>query len=123
MRDDSGNLSTLRPRWFDGFKKDERVTLCLDRRGTVITQYREDASYKPGCGTYRPVTGSIEEIKNDKYRQLSVSYGIDSYFVEEGAGRAIEKAQNARDLKVEVSLRRDGKAIIVGLIMNGKEIR
>jgi uncharacterized membrane-anchored protein len=42
--------------------------------------------------------------------------------VEEGQGRAIETARNARNLRVEVSLRKDGKAIIAGLEMNGKGI-
>ncbi len=123
IRGDSGNLGTVRPRWFDGFKKDDRVTFCLDERGNVINQYREDARYKPECRTSRSFSGVIEEIRNTKHKMLNVAYGIESYFVEEGAGRAIEKAQNAKDLKVEVSLRTDGKAIIVGLVMDGKRVR
>jgi uncharacterized membrane-anchored protein len=52
-----------------------------------------------------------------------VEYGIESYFVEEGKGKAIESSRDARELRVEVSLRKDGKGIITGLFVNGKLVK
>jgi uncharacterized membrane-anchored protein len=52
-----------------------------------------------------------------------VEYGIENYFVEEGKGRAVESSRNARQLRVEVSLRKDGKGIITGLFVDGKLVR
>jgi uncharacterized membrane-anchored protein len=48
---------------------------------------------------------------------LDVRYGIESYFVPEGQGRDIERA---RDLKVRVSVNRQGNATIEGLIVDGE---
>jgi len=122
LKDDSENPHELRPQWFWNVKKGDRVTFCLDQRKSVIHFYKEDADYKPKCRG-ESLTGIIEEIKEIKFRILNVEYGIESYFVEEGKGRAIESSRNARELRVEVSVRKDGKAIITGLFMEGKLVR
>ncbi len=123
IMDDSGNLHALSPRWFFGYKNGERATLCLDQKGNVLQHFKEAPASKIHCPSGNPLSGLIEEIKETKFRQLNVEYGIESYFVEEGKGREIETPRNARDLKVEVSLRKDGKGIITGLVMDGKTIR
>ncbi|MEJ2696281.1 MAG: GDYXXLXY domain-containing protein [Candidatus Sulfobium sp.] len=123
VRDDSGSVRLLRPRWFGGFDKGEGVLFCLDKRGNVLMQMKEAPSYKPRCYTGEPLRAVIEDVKATDFRQLSVEYGIESYFVEEGKGRAIEASRNARDLRVEVSLGKDGKGMITGLVMDGKVLR
>jgi uncharacterized membrane-anchored protein len=122
LKDDSENLHELKPQWFWNVKKGDRVTFCLDQRRNVIQFYREDADYKPKCRG-QSLSGVVEEIKEIKFRTLNVEYGIESYFVEEGKGRAIESSRNARELKIEVSLRKDGKGIITGLFVNGKLVK
>ena len=122
LKDDSENLHELKPRWFWNVKKGERITFCLDERGNVIQFYKEDADYKPKCRG-QSLSGIVEEIKETKSRILNVEYGIESYFVEEGKGRAIESSRNARELRVEVSLRKDGKGIITGLFVDGKLVK
>ena len=122
LKDDSQNLHELKPPWFWNVKKGDRVTFCIDERGNVINFYKEDADYKPKCRG-QLLSGFIEEIKETKSRTLQVEYGIESYFVEEGKGRAIESSRNARELRVEVSLRKDGKGIITGLFLDGKLVR
>jgi uncharacterized membrane-anchored protein len=123
VKDDEGIVRNITPRFFDGFSKDDRIVLCLDQQDNVISQHKEDAGYSPECPGNRNVHGTITEIRSTQARQLNVEYGIESYFVEEGQGRAIETARNARDLKVEVSLRKDGKAIIARLVLDGKGVR
>ena len=123
IKDDAGEIRQLRPRWFGGFNAGERLLFCMDKKGNALTQMREMPNYKPKCFSGDPLWATIEEMKQTKFRQLGVEYGIESYFVEEGKGRAIEAARNARDLKVEVSLRRDGKAIITGLMLDGTVLR
>lgn len=123
FRDDSNNLHTLNPRWFFGYKNSERVMFCLDRQDNVLHQFKESSDYRPQCPSGNPLSGVIEEVIETKFKQLNIEYGIESYFVEEGKGREIETARNARDLKVEVSLRKDGKGIITGLVMDGKVIK
>jgi uncharacterized membrane-anchored protein len=122
-RDDSNNVRILKPRWFYGFKNGDRVLFCLDKRDNVISQFKEDVNYKPQCPTGISFKGIIEDTNETKFKQLTVEYGIESYFVEEGKGKAIETARNARDVKVEVTLRKDGKGIITGLMMDGKTVK
>jgi uncharacterized membrane-anchored protein len=122
LKDDSENLHELKPRWFGNVKKGERITFCLDERGNVIQFYKEDTGYRPTCRG-QLIVGIVEEIKETKSRMLNVVYGIESYFVEEGKGRAIESSRDARELRVEVSLRKDGKGIITGLFVDGKLVK
>ncbi len=122
LKDDSGNIHELKPRWFWNVKKSNRVTFCLDDGGNVLNFYKEDDDYRIKCKG-QSLTGTIEEVREMKSRTLRVEYGIESYFVEEGKGRAIESSRNARELSVEVSLRRDGKGIITGLFVGGKLVK
>jgi len=122
LKDDSDNLHELKPQWFEGVKRGNRITFCLDERGNVLLFYKEEADDQPKCRG-QSLTGTIEGIKETKSRVLNVEYGIENYFVEEGKGRAIESSGNARELRVEVSLRKDGKGIITGLFMDGRLIR
>lgn len=49
--------------------------------------------------------------------KVEVEYGIESYFVPEGAGRSIEQQRNG--MKVKVVVDRSGNAIIKGLLLDG----
>ena len=122
LRDDSDNLHELKPRWFENIKREDRITFCLDEKGNVLHFYKEETEYRPKCRG-QSLTGTIEGIKETKSRVLNVEYGIENYFVEEGKGRAIEASGHARELTVEVSLRKDGKGIITGLFVDGKLVR
>ncbi|KAF0145038.1 MAG: hypothetical protein FD156_1365 [Nitrospirae bacterium] len=123
LKDDSGNIHALAPRWFSGVNTGDRVTFCLGQRNNVVNYFKEDVQYKPYCSPGNlTITGTIEDIKEIKFRQVNVEYGIESYFVEEGKGRAIESARNAKEVKVEVALKKDGKGIITGLMMDSKTV-
>lgn len=123
VKDEAGQRRLLRPRWFFGMKTGDRVLFCLNRNGDVLQHYKETDAYAPQCHQGSPLPAVIDDIKESKFTQLFVEYGIESYFVEEGKGKAIEAARNVRELKVEVSLRKDGKGIITGLLMDGKAIK
>ncbi|MCJ7783759.1 MAG: GDYXXLXY domain-containing protein [Desulfobacterales bacterium] len=122
LKDDSENLHELKPQWFENTKRGDRITFCLDEKGNALHFYKEDADYRPKCRG-QSLSGIIEGIREMKSRVLHVEYGIENYFVEEGKGRAIESSRNARELRVEVSLRKDGKGIITGLFVDEKLVR
>jgi uncharacterized membrane-anchored protein len=84
--------------------------------------FKNDVEYKPKCRG-QLLNGIVKEIKEIKTKILHVEYGIESYFVEEGKGREVESGRGARELRVEVSLRKDGKGIITALLMGGKLAR
>jgi hypothetical protein len=122
LKDDSGNIHHLEPRWFSNVKRGDRVVFCLDERGQVLNFFKEGSEYKPKCWG-QSIIGTIEEIKETKTRMLQVEYGIESYFVEEGKGREVESRRGGRELRVEISLRKDGKGIITALFMDGRLVR
>ena len=121
-RDDSGTVREFQPQWFQGMKKGDRITVCLDKQGAVLNYNKDDDPYKQPCmQNTQPVHGMIEEVTETKTKKVNVEYGIESYFVEEGKGLQIETGRNVRGpVKVEVSLRKDGKAIISKLMLGGQ---
>ena len=120
LKDDQGNLHHLSPRWWSERQPGGRMTLCLDRRGQVTSFAKEDPSRKDPCRGGPSVTGVIMDIKTTPFRLLQVEYGIESFFVQEGKGRDIESGRIGRDLKVEAVLRKDGKAMLKALWVDGK---
>jgi len=121
-RDDSGAAREFQPQWFQGMKKGDRIAICLDEQGAVLNYNKEDAPYRQPCmQNTRPVHGIVEEVTETKTKKVNVEYGIESYFVEEGTGIQIEQGRNVRGpVKVEVSLRKDGKGIISKLMLDGQ---
>lgn len=51
---------------------------------------------------------------------LSPVISTQSYFVEDEKDREMKLGRGTRDHQVEVSLRKDGRGIIIALLMNGK---
>jgi uncharacterized membrane-anchored protein len=120
LRDDSGNLHTLAPRWWSGFQRGDSLTFCLDSRGRVRSVYKTDPSGKNPCGPDPSLSGTVVDFQETKFRALEVEYGIESFFVQEGRGREIESSRDAEEIKVEVVLRKDGKGLLKALWIDGK---
>ena len=53
-------------------------------------------------------------------RVFNVRYGIESYFVQEGKGRAVEKVAAERKLAAVIAVDAKGNAAIKGLMVDGK---
>jgi uncharacterized membrane-anchored protein len=104
------------------FTKGDRLSFCLNERGEMMSADRADAAGACRVGIWRRLTGTVEEVRETRSRSVRVEYGIESYFVEEGKGRAIETARNARELRVEAALGEDGQGIITALVMDGKRL-
>lgn len=120
LKAEDGTLQTLHPQWFSGFKKGDVVVFCLDKQDNVQNFFKENEQYPQKCYTEKSVKGVIEDVIETKYQLLDVEYGIESYFVEEGAGRVIETAPRSKEVTVEVSLNKKGKGLITGLFIDGK---
>ena len=65
-----------------------------------------------------PFADEVEEIftEIDSLIRISVDYGIEQYFIEEGKGTVVE---NADDVKVVTKIANNGKAFITDLIVDG----
>ncbi len=64
------------------------------------------------------IKGKITGVRNDR---LTVEYGIESYFVPEGAGKVIER-ERAEEVDVRVAIDEKGNAGIVDLLIRGEVV-
>lgn len=53
---------------------------------------------------------------------LSITYGLERYFVPEGEGRELEKARNQRRLSVVAAVTASGRSAIKRLLLEGKPV-
>ncbi|OHE76971.1 MAG: hypothetical protein A2107_01665 [Verrucomicrobia bacterium GWF2_62_7] len=93
----------------------------LDER-TVYVTLEPDANGK----YWRATKVSIQKPTSCKFirgkylldwRGGSIHYGIEAYYVQEGAGKKLEQARNARSLVAEVALMSSGKAALRDLVV------
>lgn len=57
---------------------------------------------------------------NDTFETVAVRYGIESYFVPEGAGKALEEGVRDKKVQALVAVGSDGTAALKGLIVGGE---
>ena len=118
---DDGTTKELRPTWFN-FREGDRIFACIDRRGAARHLDKEGGSSSCWDKEWTKVVGTVSAARQTSTKRLAVEYGIESYFVEEGKGRDLEKNRDAKELMVEVSLRPDGRALIHRLLLDGKAV-
>jgi uncharacterized membrane-anchored protein len=119
---DDGTSKELRPTWFD-FREGDRIFACVDRRGNSRHMDRIDGKSDCWDKEWTKITGTVATARQTSSKRLSLEYGIENYFVEEGKGRNLEKAQAAKELQVEVSLRPDGRALINRLLLDNMVVK
>jgi uncharacterized membrane-anchored protein len=93
----------------------------LDER-TVYATLEPDADGKYWRATkasiHKPTSGKFIRGKYVRdWRGGRINYGIEAYFVQEGKGRKLEEARNARRLTAEIALTSWGKATLRELII------
>ena len=92
------------------FESGDDVIVVLAERGQVW----EATEYLAGRRADR--LSNEVFIRGEMQSNGRIDFGIGTYFVPEGTGRTVE---NARDLKIRVSLSGDGDATVVGVILDG----
>ncbi len=82
---------------------------------SIIIRGRIESAYKRA-----PQRRTTEEAETPEGIELSVDYGVESYFVPEGEGRELEDARDDRKMSVVLAVRQDGRAAIKKLIVDGE---
>ncbi len=97
------------PDWMDGFSAGRTVYVSLQEQRDVWTSsaYTDERSRVAGEVF---IKGRIDRIGH-------ADFGIGTYFVPEGTGHIVERAQ---DVKVVVSVDRNGNAVIKDLLVDGE---
>ena len=103
------------------FRPGERLYVVLEKNPDDTYRAASVRKTLPAGGKF--IQGRVSYVGEAKSKLLGVEYDIENYFVEEGKGRTIGALRDAKSLKVEVSLRKDGKGIITGLLLDDKLIR
>lgn len=57
----------------------------------------------------------------DPAKSLSVHYGVENFYVEEGAGRALERPADNAKMSVRIAVDSYGNAGIAAILLNGRE--
>jgi uncharacterized membrane-anchored protein len=80
-----------------------------------------DGTYSP-AGYYfeKPETGPDEAILKGKVNNIGASYGIETFFVEEGKGHVIEKKTREGQVYAVVAVTSGGRAALDTLLVGGK---
>lgn len=94
------------------FEPGDEVIVVLEKRGNVW----EGARYLDSDRLPRE-KGDLF-IRGELQTGNRIDFGIGTYFVPEGTGHAIEEA---RDVKIRVSVTRDGDATVTGVILDGED--
>jgi len=92
-------------------KEGDKAYVRLEQRVDIWEATEVSRVYKENWPVF--ISGEVKNIWDDR---IIMEYGIEAYFVPEGKGREIERAE---DIKVRVSVDRSGIAIIKNLIVDG----
>ena len=92
-------------------KEGDKAYVRLEQRGDVWEATGVWNSYHEEWDVF--ISGKVTNVRDNR---ITMEYGIEAYFVPEGKGREIERAE---DIKVRVSVDRSGIAIIKNLIVDG----
>jgi uncharacterized membrane-anchored protein len=110
-----------------GIKRNDKVYVHLmrDAEGKwsvqKLTEIRPDISGPSDVILKATVTNVIGRQKN-RSKSVRLKYGIESYFVPEGTGKALEKKVRERTIAAIVAVGRDGEAAIKGLDIAGTRV-
>lgn len=103
-------IAVVPDRYKDSFETGDDMIVLLTKRDQVweATEYLTD--------DWVARLRNEVFIRGEMQSNGSIDFGIGTYFVPEGKGRIVEQA---RDLKIRVSLSDDGDATVVGVILDG----
>lgn len=131
------DISSLRPSNLgssEKFEKHEVVFVGLEENSDgawvansifhILPENMESTIFISGrvkyAGTFSASVSERAQCPDQSCQQLSIRYGIESYFVPEGEGKDIENARNEMDVVILAAIAANGRAAIKGLIMDGK---
>lgn len=113
------------------FKRYETVYVVLQpgaRHAAPVSVHH--AMPSPGAGQV-VIKGQVESAGDffwnpqtadaEKARNISVHYGIETYYVQEGTGGALERPAGNEKVSVRVAVDRYGNAGILAILINGQE--
>ena len=113
------------------FKRLDTVWVAIqpDPEGAkAISVHHQRSAVPPGLLALKGEVQYFNEMEWDrtanksvKQRSLTVRYGIEQYYVQEGTGRQIERPRGGEKVSILVAIDSRGKAGILAVLLDGKE--
>ena len=113
------------------FKRHDVIWVALKREpdgAKAVSVHHQRSAIPPDL---LPLKGEVQNAsgiewdrttnKTVKQRTLNVRYGIEQYYVQEGAGRQIERPQGGEKVSMLVAIDTRGKAGILAVLLDGQE--
>ena len=106
-----------------GFESGNTVYVKVEPKGAewrAVAIYRQE----PSDGT--ALRGTVERsavdggCSGDDCRMLTVEYGLERFFVPEGAGRELESLRNDQRMSVDVAVASNGRSALKRLLVDGE---
>lgn len=98
------------------------VTLHADETGTWTVKQLSPAYPSSAAASDIVLKGLVQHVWQGTKQgetQFSIKYGIESYFVPEGTGRALEASVREKKIQAVIAVATDGTAAIKGLMIDG----
>ena len=123
IQTEDGKIKEYTQSWRTSLKPNNKVVLYLDDKGQIKSLYAKKADFKPPKDE-KVEFGTVSKVETKKDTDLNIKYGIESYFVEETKAPLIEKELRGRqaNLYAEISLGKDGRALISRIFLNDKPL-
>ena len=108
----------------DSFQSGDTVFVVL-RKGegedwTAVSVWKKPISTSGGDIAVQATVNSFDSASGDSPSNVWLTYGVESYFVPQGTGRAIEEQARNGKLSVDIAVDKRGRAAIKALRSNGK---
>lgn len=128
------SISTLQLDQLGGdkeFKRHDAVYVVLQAAAPYATPVSAHHHLPQLASGQIVIKGEVEYASNTRWNQqtrqldpaksLSVHYGIENYYIEEGTGSTLERPADNAKVTVRVAVDRFGNAGISAILLNGKE--
>ena len=113
------------------FKRHDTIWVALKREPDgvkAVSVHHQRSAISPDLLPLKGEVQNANEIEWDrttnktvKQRTLTVHYGIEQYYVQEGTGRQIERPQGGEKVSMLVAIDTRGKAGILAVLLDGQE--
>lgn len=107
--------------WCPNFQSDEPVAIYLRKDGNIDNVIRKEKEYTPHQGQ-KVEYGKVVRFEKGKGMKLDIKYGIESYFAEKTKTTFIERSGREDNLYAEISLEKNGRALISRIFLNDKPL-
>ena len=111
-------IAIVPDRYKDSFEAGDDVIVVLAKQGLLTNRYDVWGAVEYLAGRRASRLTNEVFIRGELQSNGRIDFGIGTYFVPEGTGRAVEQA---RDVKIRVSLSDDGDATVTGVILDGED--